>query len=118
MDAEIANIPFLTALTGALRRCSSLVWLATPHSERLALHPASTAKNGSLAISASLKVELCLPYGVSVNKRITYQPYAALRLFERRWSSFEICMFTGAHLLFRVFQKTLCIQRRHAAAAG
>ena len=54
-DAEIANIPSLTALTGALRCCSSLVWLATPHSERLALHPASTAKNGTLAISAPLK---------------------------------------------------------------
>ena len=53
-DAQTANIPFSTALTGALRRCSSLVWLATLHSERLALHPASTAKNGTLTISASL----------------------------------------------------------------
>ena len=53
-DAEIANIPFLAALAGALRRCSSLVWLATRRSERLALHPASTAKNGTLRITASL----------------------------------------------------------------
>ena len=52
-EAEIANIPSLTALAGALRRCSSLVWLATRRSERLALHPASTAKNGTLLISAS-----------------------------------------------------------------
>jgi minor extracellular protease Epr len=70
-DAENANIPFLTALTGALRRCSSLMWRATRlsrihapaalvhpctsrHSERLALHPASTPQNGTLTISASL----------------------------------------------------------------
>ncbi len=56
-DAEAANIPFSTALTGALRRCSSRVWPATPRSERLALHPASTAKNGTLTISASLITE-------------------------------------------------------------
>lgn len=48
------NIPFVAALTGALLRCSSLVWLATLHSERLALHPDSTPKNGILAISAYL----------------------------------------------------------------
>ena len=58
-EAEKANIPFVAArfatLTGALRRCSSLVWLATRRSERLALHPASAPKNGILTISASLK---------------------------------------------------------------
>ena len=54
-EAEKANIPFVAALAGALRRCSSLVWLATRRSERLALHPASAPKNGILAISASLK---------------------------------------------------------------
>ena len=43
-EAEKANIPFLAALAGALRRCSSLVWLATRRSERLALHPASAPK--------------------------------------------------------------------------
>ncbi len=59
-EAEIANIPFLTALAGALRRCSSLVWLATRRSERLALHPASTAKNGTLLISASLSAAACV----------------------------------------------------------
>ncbi len=53
-EAEKANIPFLAALPGALRRCSSLVWLATLRSECLALHPASAPKNGTLAISASL----------------------------------------------------------------
>ena len=53
-EAEKANIPFLAALPGALRRCSSLVWLATLRSERLALNPASAPKNGILAISASL----------------------------------------------------------------
>ena len=53
-EAEKTNIPFLAALPGALRRCSSLVWLATRRSERLALHPASAPKNGILAISASL----------------------------------------------------------------
>ena len=54
-EAEKANIPFLAALPGALRRCSSLVWLATLRSERLALHPASAPKNGTLAISVSLR---------------------------------------------------------------
>ena len=58
-EAEKANIPFVAArfatLTGALRRCSSLVWLATRRSERLALHPASAPKNGILTISASLR---------------------------------------------------------------
>ena len=54
MEAEKANLPFLAALPGALWRCSSLVWLATRHSERLALHPASASKNGILTISASL----------------------------------------------------------------
>jgi hypothetical protein len=54
-DAETANILFLTALAGALLRCPSLMWLATLRSVRLALHPASTAKNGTLAIPASLK---------------------------------------------------------------
>ena len=44
---------FWTALTGALRRFSPLVWLATWRSERLALHPASTTKNGTSKISAS-----------------------------------------------------------------
>jgi hypothetical protein len=34
----------LTALTGALLRCSFLVWLATRRSQRLALHPATTPK--------------------------------------------------------------------------
>ena len=57
-EAEIANIPFMAArfatLTGALRRCSSLVWLATRRYERLALHPASPPKNVILTISASL----------------------------------------------------------------
>ena len=53
-EAEKANIPFLAALAGALRRCSSLVWLATRRSERLALHPASAPKNGISTISASL----------------------------------------------------------------
>jgi len=43
-DTETANTPLLAALTGTLRRCTSLVWLATPHSARLALHPASTTK--------------------------------------------------------------------------
>ncbi|MCF8168593.1 MAG: hypothetical protein K9J77_08285, partial [Rhodoferax sp.] len=38
-----ANVPFLTALTGALRRYPSFMWQATLHSGRLALHPASTA---------------------------------------------------------------------------
>ena len=52
-EAEIANIPFVAALPGALQRCSSLVWLATRRSERLALHPASAPKNSTLAISAS-----------------------------------------------------------------
>ena len=42
--AEKANIPFLAALPGALRRCSSRVWLATRRSERLALYPASAPK--------------------------------------------------------------------------
>ncbi len=54
-EAEKANIPFVAALAGALRRCSSLVWLATRRSERLALHPASAPKNGILTISASLR---------------------------------------------------------------
>ena len=53
-DAETANIPILNAPTGALRRRSSLVWLATRHLERRALHPLSTSKNGTLTISASL----------------------------------------------------------------
>ena len=53
-EAEKANTPFLAALPGALRRCSSLVWLATLRSKRLALHPASAPKNGTLAFSASL----------------------------------------------------------------
>ena len=60
-EAEIANSPFLAALAGALRRCSSLVWLATRRSERLALHPASAPKNGILAISASLSPKF-LPF--------------------------------------------------------
>ncbi len=67
-EAEKANIPFLAALAGALRRCSSLVWLATLRSERLALHPASAPKNGILAISASLRgvVSLeCFPKAAS-----------------------------------------------------
>ena len=54
-EAEKANIPFVAALPGALRRCSSLVWLATRRSERLALHPASAPKNGILTFSASLE---------------------------------------------------------------
>ncbi len=53
----MSNIPFVAALAGALLRCSSLVWLATRRSERLALHPASTPKNGTLTISASLKCQ-------------------------------------------------------------
>ena len=53
-DAETANIPFLDALTGVLRCCSSVVWPATLPSERLALHPASTLKTGTLAISVPL----------------------------------------------------------------
>jgi hypothetical protein len=55
MDAETANIPFLGALTGALRCCSSVVWLATLPSERLALHPVCISKNGTLTISAPIK---------------------------------------------------------------
>ena len=55
-EAEKANIPFLAELPRALRRCSSLMWLVTLRSERLALHPASAPKNGLLAISASLTV--------------------------------------------------------------
>jgi hypothetical protein len=51
-DAETANIPFMAALTGALRRCTSFVWIAKRHSARLALHPASTTKNRTSAISA------------------------------------------------------------------
>ena len=53
-EAKKSNIPFLAALAGALRRCSSLVWFATRRSERLALHPASAPKNGILTISAPL----------------------------------------------------------------
>ena len=60
-EAEKANIPFVAALPGALRRCSSLVWLATRRSERLALHPASAPKNGILAISASLSGSVSTP---------------------------------------------------------
>ena len=60
-EAEKANIPFVAALPGALRRCSSLVWLATRLSERLALHPASAPKNGILAISASLSGSVSTP---------------------------------------------------------
>ena len=61
-EAEIANIPFVAALPGALRRCSSLVWLATRRSERLALHPASAPKNGILVISASLSTSGNAPW--------------------------------------------------------
>ena len=64
-EAEIAKIPFLTALAGALRRCSSLVWPATPRSSRLALHPASSVKKGSLLISASLS-----NYRVTIRRRL------------------------------------------------
>ena len=57
-EAEIANIPFLAALsatlTGAMRGCASHVWLATRRSDRLALHLASAPKNRILVISASL----------------------------------------------------------------
>ena len=56
-DTETANIPLLEVLTGALRCCSSVVWPATLPSERLALHPASTSKNGTLAISVPLNVK-------------------------------------------------------------
>jgi hypothetical protein len=56
-DEETTNIPFVDALTGALRRCSSLMWPATQCSERLALHPASTSKNGTSVISSSLTGE-------------------------------------------------------------
>ena len=45
---------FWTALAGALRRCVAFVWPAARHSTRLALHPPSTTKNGTLTISASL----------------------------------------------------------------
>ena len=54
-ESENTNIPFPAALAGALRRCSSLVWPATRYSSRLALHPAITTKNGTFAISDSLK---------------------------------------------------------------
>ena len=75
-DAETANIPFSTVLTGALRRCPSLVWPATPRSERLALHPASTAKNGTLAISASLsKFEV----NASINIRRQVTVYSIIK---------------------------------------
>ena len=40
------KIPPCTALAGALLRCSSLVWLATRRSGRLALHPAGAAQGG------------------------------------------------------------------------
>ena len=56
-DAETADVPFMAALTGALRRCTSLVLPATWRSARLALHPASAAKNGTSAIYASLRNE-------------------------------------------------------------
>ena len=46
-DAETADVPFMAALTGALRRCTSLVCPATWRSARLALHPANAVKNGT-----------------------------------------------------------------------
>ena len=70
-DAEIANIPFLAALGVALRRCSSLVWLATRRSERLALHRASAAKNGTLLICASLNHRATEP---RLSERATFAP--------------------------------------------
>ena len=70
-DAEIGNVPFLAALAGELRRCSSLVWLATQRSERLALHPVSTAKNGTLLISASLSKTGRTGSSVSLGSRPT-----------------------------------------------
>jgi len=50
----------MAALTGALRRCTSLVWLVTRRSARLAPHPASTTKNGTSAIPASLSIRLAM----------------------------------------------------------
>ncbi|MCF8167008.1 MAG: GspH/FimT family pseudopilin [Rhodoferax sp.] len=54
-DAETANVPFLAALTGVLRRYPSFMWQATRRSVRLALHPPVSTINGSSAISAPLR---------------------------------------------------------------
>ena len=46
-EAEKANIPFLAALPGALPRCSSLVWLATPDFDTSEAHFLLTPSNGA-----------------------------------------------------------------------
>ena len=43
----VNNLDFLLAGLGALLRCDSLVWRATPRSSRLASHPNPTAKSSS-----------------------------------------------------------------------
>ena len=41
---QVISCSFLLAVAGALRRCSPLAVLALRHVERLATHPATTAK--------------------------------------------------------------------------
>ena len=82
---------FWTALAGALRRCVAFVWLATRHSTRLALHPPSTTKNGTLTISASL-----------IQKKI----YAPVVFADRAMSWFSPLFLLGlrvyvAHVFFK-----------------
>jgi len=48
----VNNLDFLLAGLGALLRCDSLVWRATPHSSRLASHPNPTAKSPSYFLTS------------------------------------------------------------------
>jgi len=48
----VNNLDFLLAGLGALLRCDSLVWRATPRSSRLASHPNPTAKSPSYFLTS------------------------------------------------------------------
>jgi len=48
----VNNLNFLLAGLGALPRCESLVWRATPRSSRLASHPNPTAKSPSYFLTS------------------------------------------------------------------
>jgi hypothetical protein len=99
------NIPFVAALTGALLRCSSLVWLATRRSERLALHPASTPTNGTLTISASLSS--CSRACRIVRQRPRMGAAWALhgRSMYALWGPFSVAYFAS-----RRWMPCLCVQ--------
>ena len=101
----VKNLDFLLAGLGALRRCDSLMWRATPHSSRLASHPNPTAKSPSYFLSspkinASAKARRVTEIGHVINQFVAKNDRTLSAVPISVWHTTILCNQAHHHRTF------------------